>query len=489
MNHPRNVLDHSLPSDRSPVRFEQVYSELALHQAALKAYTKGLFSWRKAANISHDGGTLYDFARCGPQHLEQLHRQLRRQTFSFREGLELEYNFNGKKRRVYLFPWEERIVDIWLFQALNRHFHSAFSASVYAYRHRDYGVDRCQHQVARTLRQLPQPVYLFKRDIRNYFPSIDHELLRRAIALWVADDYLRELLCQRVAFRFRRPDVPEIQTASRGVAFGTPIACFLANLFLVPLDRAMRGFDGIRYFRYADDMLVVGADRQEVLRSRGRFKEVLGRLRLESKPSQHRDVAFLPAGEVDDEFTAVRKFRHLGLDFRADGQVGLAREKLRKIRNLFRFAIRRNRRKWQKQNAPRARAQAIIDICRDVIERGLRPVAIIDYYLKHVTDEDQLRLLDRWLAEEVLAQTFGTGHRKGNFRKLSFRAMRDMGLPSLRHRRRLLQHGHLHSSFFQLRQDRLFAAKRRRLSSRDHGISSTAGSTGNETSVRKDAGC
>ena len=58
----------------------------------------------------------------------------------------------------------------------------------------------------------------------------------------------------------------------------------------------------------------------------------------------------------------------------------------------------------------------------EVVARGVRNVAILDYYLKHVNDERQLRLLDRWLAETVLGAAFG-GHKKGHFRKISFQQL------------------------------------------------------------------
>ena len=50
-------------------------------------------------------------------------------------------------------------------------------------------------------------------------------------------------------------------------------------------------------------------------------------------------------------------------------------------------------------------------MAKDVLEHGDRSIAIIDYYLKHVDDEEQLRRLDRWLAEAVLAIAFDNGHK------------------------------------------------------------------------------
>ena len=86
-------------------------------------------------------------------------------------------------------------------------------------------------------------------------------------------------------------------------------------------------------------------------------------------------------------------------------------------------------------------------IAVETIDKGIRNVAILDYYLKHVDDERQLRLLDRWLAEEVLGLVFG-GHKKGHFQRISFEQLRAMGLPSLLHRRRLICRGVIESPFF-----------------------------------------
>jgi len=456
-------MDFSLPAPHRKATFRSLYSELALHKAALKAYTKPMFSWRKALSTSHDGRTLYDFARHTPQNLQRLHDLLRRQEFHFREGIAQHFNFNGKRRTIFLFPWEERIVDLLLYQGLSRHFHAAFSPHSYAYRFRGFGVDDCQHRIARQLAALPRPVYFLKRDIANYFPSIDHAVLLQALEEWIdPGDYLFDLVRERIKFQVRTSNGTE--TATRGVAFGTAVACFLANFYLVPLDRALESLPGIHYFRYADDFLLFTSDRNEAVEAGRRIDEVLSSLKLASKPGHHLDFCFPAGGELDPLFESAQKFRHLGLEFRANGSVGLSRDKGRKIRNLFRFAFRRAARRLRAARLPERRALLAVDLARKLVENGFRSVAIIDYYLKHVDDEAQLELLDRWLAEEILAITFQNGHRKGNFKKISFGRLRAMGLPSLVHRRRLLRHGHLESSFFVLRNTRLIEQVRGRLS-------------------------
>jgi len=387
------------------LRWDMLYREAELYKAAVRLYTKPLFEWRKALVSSTD------------------------------------------ERTLYVFPWEERLVSLLLYRLLNRSLDRSFSASSYAYRWRGFGVDRCQREIARTLRAAGRPLYAMKRDIADFFDSIDHAVLLDKLARLVEPgDYLGELLTECV--RFRCADEGGVRTAGRGVPFGTAVACLLANLYLCELDRRLEAIPAVRFFRYADDLLVVSTSRGAIERAAEVFQDELAALRLQSKRTHEQDFVLGDAGCSGGSFTPCMRFRHLGLEFRADGSVGLGRDKLRKIRNLFRYAFRRHRRKFARIADPEKRAMLAIRIARETVSGGVRNVAIIDYYLRHVSEESQLRELDRWLAEEVLSLAMGGGHKRGYFRRLPFARLRRMGLPSLVHRRRLVLHGHVDSPFF-----------------------------------------
>lgn len=429
-----------------PLRWRDLYREAELYKAVVRVYTKPLFHWRKALSTSTDGRTLYDLAGPGLRGLDAIHRALGRESFEFRSALALVYNFNGKERTLYISPWEERIVDLLLYRTLSRRLHAWFSPNSYAYRDRTYGLDRCQARIARVLGAAAGPLYLVKRDIANYFASVNHELLLAQLGFLVEpEDYLFQLLEQRVRFPFR-DDAGE-HRASVGIPFGSAVACLLANIFLTGLDRAIEEIAGVNYFRYADDILIISAERHAALAARERLEQSLAELRLSLKPSHRLDLVISNEPIADAAFTPAREFRHLGLQFRSGGGVSLSRDKSRKIQNLFRFAFRRARRRWRKLVDAKARAQAIVTVAQETAERGVRNVAILDYYLRHVDDEAQIRRLDRWLAEEVLSLIFG-GHKKGHFRRISFAELRAMGLPSLVHRRRLIRGGRIESPFF-----------------------------------------
>ncbi len=438
-----------LPQAQQKAGFRFLYTKEALFEAALKVYTKPLFFREKCLLASHDGQTLYHFAVQGTRNVDRLHRLLSAGSFHFREGVELRFNRSGKCRVAYIFPWEERIVDVLLYQMLNKFFHGIFSQRSYAFRYRSYGIDSCQRHVTRSLRAGARPLYIIKRDVANYYPSINQDLLLALLGQWLEpNDYLYELLRERVKFAVRNRNGERVE--GRGIPFGSAAACVLANIYLTPLDVAMSGVPELTYFRYADDVLAFSPDREAVREGRDRFSAILAQLRLKSKPSHETDIHFAKPPASTQGFTCLPRFQHLGLEFRVDGTVGLPRPKRRKIRNLFRAAFQEVGEKLAALRAPEQRARLLVSAARQVIEHSCRSIAIMDYYLKHVDDEEQLRLLDRWLAEEVLSWVFGKGHRKGNFRTLSFETLRRMGLPSLRHRHRLLHHHKLQSSFFSL---------------------------------------
>ncbi|MFH1707781.1 MAG: reverse transcriptase domain-containing protein [Planctomycetota bacterium] len=461
-------METGLPAGFKKATFADLYSEVELHKAALKVFTRPLFAWRKALVRSYDGLTLYDFARHAHTNLDIIHRRLKGRRFEFREGLELVYNLNGRVRTFCIFPWEERIVDTLLYRMLSRYFHVVFSPNCYAYRCRGYGVDPCQHRLIDYIHGHDLPLYAVKRDIQNYFPSIPHDRLLAMLAEWVdPNDHLFELLATRVRYRVREDD-GGVRTAERGIPFGAAISCFFANLYLTPVDRAMEQVADTAYFRYADDMLAVTPDRDRAIQAAACLDGGFAELGLAGNPRHHAAFRLDEAAAVDADpvFTSVTRFRHLGLEFRADGSVGLGRDKARKIRNLFRFAFRRARRRLGPSKTVEERARLACTIAADVVGKALRGVAVIDYYLKHIDDEHQLMMIDRWLAEEVLAIAFRNGHKKGNFRRMPFAKLREFGLPSLRHRHRLIRHGHLPGSFFQLRTETIIAREQERLSFR-----------------------
>ncbi|MFC1746084.1 reverse transcriptase domain-containing protein [Candidatus Riflebacteria bacterium] len=447
------LLNLTLPSTSSPANtfkklsWKGLYREAEIYKAALHLYTKPLFAWRKALQKSSDNKNLYDLAKKGQRCLGSLHNALKNENFHYRPGLIRRYNFNGKERNIFIFPWEERIVDFLLFKTLNQRLKSLFSKCTFAYREESGGVDSCQWKISRLIKTNEKPLFLLKRDIYNYFDSVDQEILLHYLESCIEkNDYLYQLLYQRICFQYLENNA--LHTSRKGIPFGTSIACFFANIFLTELDFLISRISGIHYFRYADDFLIISSNLERIKNAEDFFKKGIKELKLKEKQGHHFNYRFGNGQEKVVGFIPVNKFRHLGLEFRSSGITGLSRDKFRKICNIFRYTFRRNRRKLERIKSIEEKIKKAIKLVHIALERGVRNVAIIDYYLKHVMDEKQLKLLDRWLAEKILFIAFNRGHKKGNFHKIGFKKLREWGLPSFLHRHRLIRHGHIESPFF-----------------------------------------
>jgi hypothetical protein len=166
------------------------------------------------------------------------------------------------------------------------------------------------------------------------------------------------------------------------------------------------------------------------------------KLGLKFKASHTQNFSFVPSAGFD----TVRRFKFLGLEF-SEGAVKLPVEKQRKIINFFKYGLKAD--KYHIRNAKDKVAECVASANR-VISRRIRSVAIIDYYLKHTTDEQQLKNMDRIIAEMVISAALGKKFRKSDFKKVPFARLRELGLVSLVHRHKLHQHQHIKIPFLSL---------------------------------------
>ena len=208
---------------QNKLKFNEIYQRETLFRSALALYTKSLFFRKKACTTSWDGGTLYDFASNGMKEIDLLHKKLVNRKFSFSPAKPLKIVRSGKERIVYIWPWNERVVDLMLYQQMNQRLDRYFSHSVYAFRWHGYGIDLCQNKVAAFIvKNKKKPIYVVKRDVANCFPSLPHGLLKQVTAAVIEpQDYLEQLMQEHIEFSYQQEN-GELITADAGVPFGAP---------------------------------------------------------------------------------------------------------------------------------------------------------------------------------------------------------------------------------------------------------------------------
>jgi hypothetical protein len=129
--------------------------------------------------------------------------------------------------------------------------------------------------------------YYLKLDIRKYFDSIDHVILKTHLRRLFKDAALLALLDGVIDSFCVIP--------GKGLPIGNLTSQHFANLYLSPLDRLISGGAkkmDLKYIRYMDDMVVWGNDRHELRELRGQIRSFLGEtLRLELKQDRIGPVA------------------------------------------------------------------------------------------------------------------------------------------------------------------------------------------------------
>lgn len=129
-----------------------------------------------------------------------------------------------------------------------------------------------------------------KADIRKFFPSVDHEILKALIARKIKDPevcWLVETIIDHsnpqepVLDWFAGDDLFTPTERRRGIPIGNQSSQFFANVYLDPLDHFVKDRLGVKgYVRYVDDFLVFCDNKKRLADVREQIADFLTTLRL-----------------------------------------------------------------------------------------------------------------------------------------------------------------------------------------------------------------
>lgn len=129
-------------------------------------------------------------------------------------------------------------------------------------------------------RQVVRRRFALKLDVRHFFESLSHDVLRRLLRRRLRDERLAWLV--DVFLNAGAPGSPP----GRGLPIGNLTSQHFANFYLGPLDRLVtRGFRLGGYCRYMDDVLVFHDSKEALWEVLAAVEDLLGsRLDLELRP-------------------------------------------------------------------------------------------------------------------------------------------------------------------------------------------------------------
>lgn len=175
--------------------------------------------------------------------LQALHIALRDKTYRT-SRYHIFPVYEPKERLISQLPYfPDRIVHHAIMRILEPTFVACFTADTYSCI-KGKGIHAASYALRRALRDRVGTRYCLKLDIRKFYPSVDHSILKNMLRRKFKDPDLLWLL-------------EEIIDSAPGLPIGNLLSQYFANYYLSPFDHWLKEKQKVsRYFRYADDLVL-----------------------------------------------------------------------------------------------------------------------------------------------------------------------------------------------------------------------------------------
>jgi RNA-directed DNA polymerase len=199
-----------------------------------------------------------------------LHDDLKNKTYKTSDYTIFSV-FEPKERKIYRLPYyPDRIVHHAIMNILEPIFVRTFTKDTYNCI-KKRGIHGALKGVKKALRDREGTQYCLKIDIKKFYPSIDHEVLKSLLRRKFKDKDLLWLL-------------DEIIDSTDGVPIGNYLSQYFANFYLTYFDHWLKEEIGLNYyFRYCDDLVILHSSKKFLHKLLVDIKSKLGELKLELK--------------------------------------------------------------------------------------------------------------------------------------------------------------------------------------------------------------
>lgn len=196
--------------------------------------------------------------------------------------------YEQKEREVYRLPYyPDRITHHAIMNVLEPIFVKVFTADTYSCI-KNRGIHAAAEKLKQALKDSRNTQYCLKLDIRKFYPSINHDVLKQLLRRKIKDEALLWLL-------------DEIIDSAPGLPIGNYLSQYLSNFYLTFFDHWIKEDLRLKYyFRYADDIVILAETKEHLHTTLLKIKEYLNeKLLLEVKqnyqvfPVSARGIDFL----------------------------------------------------------------------------------------------------------------------------------------------------------------------------------------------------
>lgn len=160
--------------------------------------------------------------------------------------------YDPKERDIYQLPYyPDRIVHHAVMNILEPVWVKVFTTDTYACI-KGRGIHGVVRKLKNDLKDKTNTQYCLKIDIRKFYPSIDHLILKEILRRKIKDKNMLNLL-------------DSIIDSAPGVPIGNYLSQYFANLYLAYFDHWIKEVKREKYYyRYADDIIILSENKQHL---------------------------------------------------------------------------------------------------------------------------------------------------------------------------------------------------------------------------------
>ena len=200
--------------------------------------------------------------------------------------------YDRKPREICAAPFADRVVHHALMQCIGPLMEPALHPHCYACR-TGKGVHRALRQYQRWARRYP---YVLKLDIRQYFPSVNHGVLKTQLQRLITDSEIFAVVCSIIdstppalgrTFLLPGEDLVSLAEKKLALPIGNLTSQHWANLYLSGIDQWINHTLSCRaYLRYVDDLTLLSDSKSQLWHWRDAIADQLMPLGLELHPKK-----------------------------------------------------------------------------------------------------------------------------------------------------------------------------------------------------------
>ena len=210
------------------------------------------------------------FERNLEENIKKIQTDLLQETYRLPEYQVFKI-YEPKERIIYRLPFYDRVVQHAIMNILEPIWTSLFISQSYACV-KGRGIHGVVKRLKQELKDADNTKYCLKMDVRKFYPSIDHDIMKTIIRKKIKDVKLLSLL-------------GHIIESAPGLPIGNYLSQFLSNLYLTYFDHWIKEHLRVKYYyRYADDLVILSGDKSYLHELRSEIEKYLrDELKLELK--------------------------------------------------------------------------------------------------------------------------------------------------------------------------------------------------------------